>query len=72
MEDRLVAALAGAATLAGRTTSPGERVIHLVAEDLDRVKAGIDAWAKDAPRWRIKVDFEYDPGWAFQRVLGVR
>jgi len=71
-EDRLVAALGGAATLAGRTTSPGERVIHFVAEVLDRVRAGIDAWAKDAPEWRVKVDFQHDPGWEFQRDFGVR
>lgn len=71
-EDRLVTALGDAATLAGRTTAPGERVIHLVAEDLDLVRAGIDAWAKDAPEWRVKVDFQHDPGWEFQRELGVR
>jgi len=71
-EDRLVAALAGAATLAGRTTSPGARVIHFVGEDLDRIKAGIDAWAKDAPEWRVNVDFQHDPSWEFQRELGVR
>jgi hypothetical protein len=71
-EDRLVRALSGAATLAGRTTSPGERLTHLVAEDPDRVKAGIDAWAKDAPEWRVKVDFEHDSSWEFQRELGVR
>jgi hypothetical protein len=71
-EDRLAGALAGAATLAGRTTTPGERAIHFVAEDLDRVRAGIDAWAKDAPQWRVKVDFQHDPAWDFQRELGIR
>jgi hypothetical protein len=71
-EDRLVATLAGAATLAGRTTTPGQRVIHFVGEDLDRVRAGIDAWAPDAPDWRVKVDFQHDPAWEFQKELGVR
>ena len=71
-EDRLVASLAGAATLAGRTTTPGERVIHLVAADLDAVRAGIDHWAPDAPDWRVKVDFQEDATWEFQRELGVR
>jgi hypothetical protein len=71
-EERLVATLTGAATLAGRTTLPGERFIHFVAEDLDRVRAGIDAWAKDAPEWRVRVDFQHDPNWDFQRELGVR
>jgi hypothetical protein len=71
-EDRLVSGLQGVATLAGRTTEPGARAIHLVAEDLDRVRAGIDAWAAKLPPWRIKVDFQQDPGWEFQRELGVR
>lgn len=71
-EDRLAGLLAGAAVLAGRDTSPGERVIHFVAEDLVRVRAGIDAWAATAPKWRVKVDFQLDPGWEFQRELGVR
>jgi hypothetical protein len=71
-EDRLVGRLRGDATLAGRTTAPGERVIHLVAEDLDRVRSGIDAWAQDLPPWRIKVAFQQDPDWSFQRELGVR
>ena len=47
-------------------------VIHLVGKDLDRIKAGIDAWANDAPEWRVKVDFQHDPSWEFQRELGVR
>jgi hypothetical protein len=71
-EDRLVAALAGAATLAGRTTTPGERVIHFVAQDVDAVRAGIDRWAPDAPDWNVKVDFQQDVTWEFQRELGVR
>lgn len=71
-EDRLVAGLQGVATLAGRTTEPGARVMHLVAEDLDRVRAGIDAWAEGLPPRRVKVAFEQDPGWEFQRELGVR
>ncbi len=71
-EDRLTGLLDGVATPAGRTTTPGERVIHFVAEDLARVRAGIDAWATDAPDWRVKVDFQHDPTWEFQRELGVR
>lgn len=71
-EDRLTGGLDGIARLAGRTTTPGERVIHYVAEDLDRVRAAIDGWAKDAPDWRVKVDFRHDPRWEFQRDLGVR
>jgi hypothetical protein len=71
-EDRLVAGLQGVATLAGRTTEPGARVLHLVAEDLGKVRAGIDAWAEGLPPRRLKVDFEQDPGWEFQRELGVR
>ena len=70
-EDRLVRLLQDAATLAGRETSPGARVIHFVAEDLDRARAGIDAWAADAPEWRVKVNFQHDPAWEFRRELGV-
>lgn len=71
-EDRLVEHLKGVATLAGRTTSPGARVIDFVAEDLDKVRFGIDAWALDLPPRRIKVAFQHDPDWSFQRDLGVR
>lgn len=71
-EDRMVDVLGDAAVLVGHSTGPGERVIHFVAADLERVKAGIDAWARDAPEWRIKVDFAHDPDWQFQRDLGGR
>ncbi len=71
-EDRLVASLGDAAVLAARTTAPGERTIHFVGADLDAVRACIDAWAKDAPEWRVGVDFQHDPRWEFQRELGVR
>jgi hypothetical protein len=71
-EDRLVGLLRGVATLAGRTTSPGERVIHFVAEDMDRVHPGIDAWAQGLPPWRIKVESQHDPTWSFQREMGVQ
>ena len=71
-EDRLARLLEGAATFAARTTTSSERVLHFVAEDLDLVRAGIDAWAPDAPDWRVKVNFQHDPTWEFQRELGVR
>jgi hypothetical protein len=71
-EDRLMALIGAAAALAGRTTTPGERVIHLVAGDLEPVYGAIDAWAKDLPPWRIKVQPKVDPRWVFQKDLGVR
>ena len=71
-EDRLVGSLGDAAVLAARTTTPGERAIHFVAEDLGRVRAGIDRWAQDAPSWRVGVDFQQDVAWEFQRELGIR
>jgi hypothetical protein len=71
-EDRLVERLKGIATRAGRTTAPGERVMHFVAQDLDLVRGGIDTWAEGLPPRRIKVAFQEDPDWSFQRELGVR
>jgi hypothetical protein len=70
-EDRLAGLLPGVATLAGRTTAPGERVIHFVTHDLAGLHAGIDAWAQALPPWRIKVVNQRDPRWAFQRELGI-
>jgi hypothetical protein len=71
-EDRLVGLLGDAAVLAGRTTTPGERVIHFVAASRDAVRAAVDQWAADAPDWRVKVEFSDDVNWSFQRRLGVR
>ena len=71
-EDRLAACLAGVAALACRATVPGERTIHFVAEDVAAVRAGIDAWAKDAPDWKVKVDLREDVSWEFLRELGLR
>ena len=71
-EDRLVTILGDAAVLAGRTTTPGERVIHFVAADRDAVRAAVDQWASDGPDWRVKVEFAQDANWSFQRQLGTR
>ena len=71
-EDRLVTLLGNAAVLAGRTTTPGERVIHFVAADRDAVRAAVDQWASDGPDWRVKVEFAQDANWSFQRQLGTR
>jgi hypothetical protein len=46
--------------------------MHFVAEDPDRMRPAIDAWAENLPPRRIKVNFERDVDWAFQRDLGVR
>lgn len=74
-EDDLTARLDGAAILAGRTTEPGVRTLHFVTQDPEGMKLAIDAWAAtvpDEPPRRIKVNFEEDAGWEFQRDLGVR
>lgn len=79
-EDNLVARLDRIAVYAGRTTTPGQRTMHFVAEDPDRMRPAIDAWAEglpDAlaegqPPRRLKVNFEHDMDWSFQRALGVR
>jgi hypothetical protein len=73
-EDDLVARFDGIATYAGRTTRPGVRTLHFVAEDLERVRATIDAWALDLPDdppRRIKVNFTHDVDWAYRSELGL-
>jgi Family of unknown function (DUF695) len=70
-EDDLVRRLEGIAVYAGRTTKPGLRTMHFVAEDLDRVKATIDAWAVDLPPRKIKVGLGRDVAWSFRRELGL-
>lgn len=70
-EDDLVARFAGIAVYVGRTTRPGMRTMHFVAEDLERVRATIDAWALDLPPRRIKVGFGRDVDWSFRRELGL-
>jgi len=70
-EDDLVARFQGIAVYAGRTTKPGMRTMHFVAEDLERVRATIDAWALDLPPRRIKVNFAEDIDWTFRHELGI-
>ncbi len=70
-EDALQARMNGVATYAGRTTKHGMRTMHFVAEDLDRVRAAIDAWAEELPPRRIKVDFTEDMDWTFRSELGL-
>jgi hypothetical protein len=68
------------AVYAGRVTQPGRRTMHFVAEDPDAMRPAIDGWAQDLPdslseglpQLRLKIDFERDMDWAFQRELGVR
>jgi hypothetical protein len=72
-----LARLGGIATYAGRTTAPGQRTMHLVAEEPDGMRPAIDAWAAGLPdSWgeglpprRLKVNFERDVDWSFQREL---
>ncbi len=70
-EDDLVGRFEGIAVYAGRTTRPGMRTMHFVAEDLERVRTTIDAWALDLPPRRIKVNFAHDIDWTFRHELGV-
>lgn len=64
--------MAGTAVYAGRTTRPGARTMHFAAENLDAVKAVIDAWALVLPPRRLKVNFEADMDWSFRgRDLGL-
>jgi hypothetical protein len=78
-EDDLLARIDGAAAFVGRTTTAGVRTMHFVAEEPDRMRPSIDAWAaaipdsllEGMPPRRIKVNFERDMDWAFQKGLGV-
>jgi len=70
-EDDLIERLGAVAVYAGRTTAPGRRTMHSAAEDLDRVRAVIDAWAEPLQPRRITVNFEPDMDWSFQTDLGV-
>jgi hypothetical protein len=78
-EDDLMARLGGVATYVGRTTSPGVRTLHFVAEAPDEMRPAIDAWTAalpdsiiegSAPR-RVKVNFEPDMNWSFRSDLGL-
>jgi hypothetical protein len=79
-EDDLLVRLGDAATFAGRTTTTAARTLHFVAEDPDRMRPAIDGWAAvipdslapGQPQRRLKVNFERDMDWTFQRELGVR
>lgn len=78
-QDDLIGRLEGIAVCAGRTTTRGQRTMHFVAEDPDRMRPAIDAWAADlhdslvegSPPRRIKVNFERDMNWSFQKGLGL-
>jgi hypothetical protein len=79
-EDDFLRRLGDVAVYAGRVTRPGRRTMHFVAEDPDAMRPAIDGWAQDLPdslseglpQLRLKVDFERDMDWAFQRDLGIR
>lgn len=71
-EEDLLTRLGDVARYAGRTTRPGLRAMHFVAQDPDAMRPAIDAWAEVLPPRRIKVNFQHDMDWAFQRDLGVR
>ena len=53
-EDDLVARLRGVAVYAGRTTAPGLRAMHFVAEDPELMRPAIDAWAEGLPPAEFK------------------
>lgn len=71
-EDDLVARLRDVAVYAGRTTTPGLRAMHFVAEDPELIRPAIDAWAAGLPAHRIRVNVAHDMEWSFQRDLGLR
>ena len=79
-EDDFLGRLGEVAVYAGRVTQPGRRTMHFVAEDPDAMRPAIDGWAQDLPsslseglpQLRLKIEFERDMDWTFQRELGVR
>ena len=79
-EDDFLRRLGDVAIYAGRVTEPGTRTMHFAAEDPDAMRPAIDAWAQDLPdslseglpQMRLKINFERDMDWSFQRDLGIR
>jgi len=72
--------LGDVAVYAGRVTESGRRTMHFVAVNPDAMRPAIDGWAQDLPdalseglpQLRLKIDFERDMDWSFQRDLGIR
>jgi hypothetical protein len=79
-EDDLLRRLGEVAIYAGRMTELGKRTMHFVAEDPDLMRPAIDGWAQEMPDTlsdglpprRLKINFQEDMDWSFQRELGVR
>jgi hypothetical protein len=79
-EDDLLGRLGGVAIFVGRSTGAGVRTLHFVAEEPDRMRPAIDAWAAEIPdslaegqpQRRLKINFDRDMDWTFQRELGLR
>jgi hypothetical protein len=79
-EDDLLGRLGDVAVFVGRSTGAGVRTLHFVAEDPDRMRPAIDAWATEIPdslaegqpQRRLKINFDRDMDWTFQRELGLR
>jgi hypothetical protein len=79
-EDDLLGRLGDVAIFVGRATGTGSRTLHFVAEDPERMRPAIDAWAaaipdaisEGLPQRRLKVNFDRDMDWSFQRALGIR
>lgn len=79
-EEDLLRRLGDVAIYAGRETKAGSRMMHFVAGDPELMRPAIDAWAEDSPntlgeglpQLRLKVNFERDMDWSFQRDLGIR
>lgn len=79
-EADLLGRLGDVAVFVGRSTAIGARTMHFVAEEPDRMRPAIDSWAadipdaiaEDHPQRRLKIDFDQDMDWSFQRELGIR
>jgi len=79
-EEDFLRRLGDTAVYAGRVTEPGRRTMHFAAVDPDAMRPAIDGWAHDLPdtlgeglpQLRLKVNFERDMNWSFQRDLGIR
>ena len=76
----LIGRLGGAAIFVGRSTKVGGRTLHFVTEDPDGMRPAIDGWAAEIPdslsegqpQRRLKINFDHDMDWSFQRELGIR
>jgi hypothetical protein len=66
LEECLTDRLEGTATWAARTTRPGRRTIHLVAQDAAAAGEIVEAWIRENPNLHATTTWQSDPEWSFR------